>query len=168
MIILGLVILIVGFLLKFAILWTIGIVILVIGFVLLLLGVIGHEIGGRRDYWERPWTRARRPMARWSASRGSDHPIHVLLVLPPSAPLRRRQQQARRRPSGPLARLRSPHVSAWGRRRQLDGERYRASLKRLIDQPVVPAVGADWVDAQGDRRSGLSRSLRSGSLPPLT
>jgi len=51
MIILGLVILIVGFLLKIAILWTIGIVILVIGLILLLLGAIGHEVGGRRHYW---------------------------------------------------------------------------------------------------------------------
>ena len=51
MIILGLVILIVGFLLKVAILWTIGIVILVIGLILLLLGAIGHEVGGRRHYW---------------------------------------------------------------------------------------------------------------------
>ena len=40
-----------GFLLKVAILWTIGIVVLVIGLILLLLGAIGHEIGGRRHYW---------------------------------------------------------------------------------------------------------------------
>jgi Family of unknown function (DUF6131) len=51
MIILGLVILIVGFLLKIAILWTIGIVVLVIGLILLLLGAIGREVGGRRHYW---------------------------------------------------------------------------------------------------------------------
>jgi hypothetical protein len=51
MIILGLIILVVGFLLKIAILWTIGIIILVIGLILLLLGAIGHEIGGRRHYW---------------------------------------------------------------------------------------------------------------------
>jgi hypothetical protein len=51
MIILGLVLLIVGFLLKIAILWTIGIVVLVIGLVLLLLGTIGREVGGRRHYW---------------------------------------------------------------------------------------------------------------------
>jgi hypothetical protein len=43
--------LVVGFLLKIAILWTIGIVVLVIGLILLLLGAIGHEIGGRRHYW---------------------------------------------------------------------------------------------------------------------
>lgn len=51
MIILGIVLLIVGFLLKIAILWTIGIVVLVIGLVLLLLGAIGREVGGRRHYW---------------------------------------------------------------------------------------------------------------------
>ena len=38
MIILGLIILVVGFILKIAILWTIGIIVLVIGLILLLLG----------------------------------------------------------------------------------------------------------------------------------
>ncbi len=51
MIILGLILLIIGFLAKIAILWTIGIVILVIGLILLLLGRIGRGIGGRRHYW---------------------------------------------------------------------------------------------------------------------
>ena len=51
MIIIGIILLILGFLLKVAILWTIGIVVLVIGLILLLLGAIGHEIGGRRHYW---------------------------------------------------------------------------------------------------------------------
>ena len=51
MIILGIILLVVGFLLKIAILWTIGIVVHVIGLILLLLGAIGHEIGGRRHYW---------------------------------------------------------------------------------------------------------------------
>jgi hypothetical protein len=51
MIILGLIILIVGFLLKIAILWTIGIIILVVGLILLLLGALGHAVGGRRHYW---------------------------------------------------------------------------------------------------------------------
>ncbi|MGD0934810.1 MAG: DUF6131 family protein [Streptosporangiaceae bacterium] len=51
MIILGIILLVVGFLLKIAILWTIGIVVLVIGLILLLLGAIGHEIGGRRHYY---------------------------------------------------------------------------------------------------------------------
>jgi len=51
MIVLGIVLLVVGFLLKIAILWTIGIIVLVIGLILLLLGLAGHELGGRRHYW---------------------------------------------------------------------------------------------------------------------
>ena len=51
MIILGIILLVVGFLLKIAILWAIGIVVLVIGLILLLLGAIGHAVGGRRHYW---------------------------------------------------------------------------------------------------------------------
>jgi len=51
MIILGVILLVVGFLLKIAILWTIGIVVLVIGLILLLLGAIGHEVGGRRRWY---------------------------------------------------------------------------------------------------------------------
>ena len=51
MIILGIILLIIGFIAKIAILWTIGIIILVIGLILLLLGSIGHAVGGRRHYW---------------------------------------------------------------------------------------------------------------------
>jgi hypothetical protein len=51
MIVIGLILLVVGFLLKIAILWTIGIVVLVIGLILLLLGAVGREVGGRRHYW---------------------------------------------------------------------------------------------------------------------
>jgi Family of unknown function (DUF6131) len=51
LIILGLILLIVGFVAKIAILWTIGIVIVVVGAVLALLGVAGHAIGGRRHYF---------------------------------------------------------------------------------------------------------------------
>jgi Family of unknown function (DUF6131) len=40
MIILGLILLIVGFVMKIAIVWTIGI-----------LGATGHAVGGRRHYW---------------------------------------------------------------------------------------------------------------------
>jgi hypothetical protein len=50
MIILGIILLVVGFLLKLAIVWTIGIVVLVIGLILLLLGLAGHEVGGRRHW----------------------------------------------------------------------------------------------------------------------
>jgi hypothetical protein len=51
MIILGLILLIIGFVAKIAILWTIGIIVLVIGLILILLGAVGHAVGGRRHYW---------------------------------------------------------------------------------------------------------------------
>ncbi len=51
MIILGLILLVIGFIAKIAILWTIGIILLVIGAVLWLLGSTGRAIGGRRHYW---------------------------------------------------------------------------------------------------------------------
>ncbi|MBV6696635.1 DUF6131 family protein [Kitasatospora aureofaciens] len=51
MIVLGVILLVVGFVAKIAILWTIGIVVAVIGLILLLLGSVGHAVGGRRHYW---------------------------------------------------------------------------------------------------------------------
>jgi Family of unknown function (DUF6131) len=51
MIIIGIVLLLLGFLLKVAILWTLGIIVLVVGLILLLLGSIGHAVGPRRHYW---------------------------------------------------------------------------------------------------------------------
>ena len=51
MIILGVVLLIIGFLLKIAILWTIGILLLVVGLILALLGSLGRAVGGRRHHW---------------------------------------------------------------------------------------------------------------------
>lgn len=51
MIILGLVLLIVGFIVKIGILWSIGIALLVIGLILALLGATGRAVGGRRHYW---------------------------------------------------------------------------------------------------------------------
>jgi hypothetical protein len=48
---LGIILLVVGFLAKIAILWTIGIVLVVIGAILWVLGSVGHAIGGRRHYW---------------------------------------------------------------------------------------------------------------------
>lgn len=51
MIILGLILLIVGFLIGLHILWTIGIILLVIGLILWVLGALGHAVGGRRHYW---------------------------------------------------------------------------------------------------------------------
>jgi uncharacterized membrane protein HdeD (DUF308 family) len=51
MIVLGVVLLLIGFLAKVAIIWTLGIVAVVVGAVLAIAGVAGHEIGGRRHYW---------------------------------------------------------------------------------------------------------------------
>jgi hypothetical protein len=51
MIILGIILLICGFVFKVPILWTIGIVLLVIGAVLWILGSMGHAVGGRRHYY---------------------------------------------------------------------------------------------------------------------
>jgi Family of unknown function (DUF6131) len=51
MIVLGIVLLIAGFLLKISFLWTIGVIVLVIGLVLTLMGSLGHAIGGRRTYY---------------------------------------------------------------------------------------------------------------------
>jgi hypothetical protein len=48
---LGVILLIVGFLTKIAILWTIGIVLVVIGLVLALLGMMGRAVGGRSHYY---------------------------------------------------------------------------------------------------------------------
>jgi Family of unknown function (DUF6131) len=51
MIVLGVILLIIGFIAKIAILWTIGIILVVIGLVLALLGMAGHAVGGRRHYY---------------------------------------------------------------------------------------------------------------------
>jgi len=50
-IILGLVLLLLGFLLKVSLLWTIGIILLVVGAVLLLMGSMGRAVGGRKHYF---------------------------------------------------------------------------------------------------------------------
>jgi hypothetical protein len=51
MIILGVVLLIIGFVASIPILWTIGIILVVIGLILALLGMAGHAVGGRRHYY---------------------------------------------------------------------------------------------------------------------
>jgi hypothetical protein len=51
MIVLGIILLIVGFVAKISILETIGVILAVIGVALYLLGSTGHAIGGRRHYW---------------------------------------------------------------------------------------------------------------------
>jgi hypothetical protein len=51
MIVAGIVLLILGFLLKIAILWTLGIIVLVVGLILMLMGGMGRAVGGRRHYY---------------------------------------------------------------------------------------------------------------------
>ena len=51
MIIVGLVLLVLGFLLGISILWTIGIVLIVVGAVLWVLGSMNRAVGGRRHYY---------------------------------------------------------------------------------------------------------------------
>ena len=51
MIILGILLLIIGFVTGIAILWTIGIVVVIIGAVLWILGTAGHAVGGRKHYF---------------------------------------------------------------------------------------------------------------------
>lgn len=51
MITLGIILLIIGFVAKVAILWTIGIILLVVGAVLVLMGSMGRAVGGRRHYY---------------------------------------------------------------------------------------------------------------------
>jgi hypothetical protein len=50
-IILGILLLIIGFVAGIAILWTIGIVVVIIGVILALLGMAGHAVGGRKHYF---------------------------------------------------------------------------------------------------------------------
>ena len=51
MIVLGIVLLIVGFITGIAILWTLGVILLVVGAVLALLGGTSRAVGGRRHYY---------------------------------------------------------------------------------------------------------------------
>ncbi|GAA4557015.1 DUF6131 family protein [Planotetraspora kaengkrachanensis] len=51
MIIVGIILLIIGFLTGISILWTIGIIVLVIGLVLMLMGRVGKPVGGRKHYF---------------------------------------------------------------------------------------------------------------------
>jgi uncharacterized protein DUF6131 len=51
MIVLGVILLILGWLTGLPILYTIGAILLIIGVVLLVLGSAGRSVGGRRHYW---------------------------------------------------------------------------------------------------------------------
>jgi hypothetical protein len=50
-IVLGIILLVIGFIAKIAILWTLGIILIVVGAILALLGGMGRAIGGRRHYY---------------------------------------------------------------------------------------------------------------------
>jgi hypothetical protein len=49
-IILGIILLVLGFVFGISILWTIGVILLVIGVIFWILGAVGRPVGGRR-YW---------------------------------------------------------------------------------------------------------------------
>jgi len=51
MIVLGLILLLLGFALGISILYTLGVILLVVGIVLMLVGRTGSAIGGRRHYY---------------------------------------------------------------------------------------------------------------------
>ena len=51
MIVLGLILMIVGFVANIAVLWTVGIILVVVGAVLWLLGTMGRAVGPRKHYW---------------------------------------------------------------------------------------------------------------------
>jgi hypothetical protein len=51
MIVLGIILLIIGFVAKVAILWAIGIILVVVGAILALLGTAGRQIGGRSHWY---------------------------------------------------------------------------------------------------------------------
>jgi hypothetical protein len=51
MIVLGIILLIIGFVAKIAILWSIGIILVVVGLILMVLGSMGRAVGGRRHYY---------------------------------------------------------------------------------------------------------------------
>lgn len=51
MIVVGIVLLLLGFLLGVPILWTLGLIVLIVGLVLMALGSAGRAVGGRRHYF---------------------------------------------------------------------------------------------------------------------
>ncbi|MDQ2738022.1 MAG: DUF6131 family protein [Actinomycetota bacterium] len=51
MIILGIILLVIGFIASIPVLWTIGIILIVAGAVLAVLGATGRAIGGRKHWY---------------------------------------------------------------------------------------------------------------------
>jgi uncharacterized membrane protein HdeD (DUF308 family) len=50
-IVIGIILLIIGFVAQIAIIWTIGIVVLIVGTALAIAGAAGREIGGRKRWY---------------------------------------------------------------------------------------------------------------------
>lgn len=51
MIVLGIILMVIGFIATIPILWTIGIILVVVGAILAVMGMAGRQIGGRRHYY---------------------------------------------------------------------------------------------------------------------
>jgi hypothetical protein len=51
MIVLGIILLVLGFIFSIHILWILGIILLVIGAILAVVGLAGREVGGRRHWY---------------------------------------------------------------------------------------------------------------------
>ncbi|BCJ70771.1 hypothetical protein CS0771_03150 [Catellatospora sp. IY07-71] len=51
MLLLGLILLLLGYFLNIGILTTIGLILLIVGAILWILGAVGRPVGGRRHYW---------------------------------------------------------------------------------------------------------------------
>lgn len=51
MIILGIICLVIGFIVKIPVLWTIGIILVVIGVIFWILGAMGHAVAGRKVWF---------------------------------------------------------------------------------------------------------------------
>lgn len=51
MIVVGVILLLIGFIAKIPILWGLGVLVLLIGLVLMILGAVGREVGGRKHYY---------------------------------------------------------------------------------------------------------------------
>jgi uncharacterized protein DUF6131 len=51
MILLGVILMVIGFVAVIPLLWSIGIILVVIGAILALVGMMGHAVGGRRHYY---------------------------------------------------------------------------------------------------------------------
>jgi hypothetical protein len=50
-IVLGIILMVIGFIATIPILWTIGIILVVVGAILAVMGMAGRQIGGRRHYY---------------------------------------------------------------------------------------------------------------------